>query len=69
MEAMEMTYQASLDTKALGFVRLKAVEDLVYWLNYAAQTPEAHVKDWALMKAQTTRLILRETLKEARSLK
>jgi hypothetical protein len=64
-----MTYQASLDIKALSLIRLKAVEDLVYWLNYAAQTQEANVKDWALMKAQTTRLILRETLKEARSLK
>ena len=64
-----MNYMKPLDIKALGLIRLKAVEDLVYWLNYAAQTEEAHVKDWALMKAQTTRLILRETLRYARSLK
>jgi hypothetical protein len=64
-----MTYQTFLHLKALSFIRLKTVEDLVYWLSYAAQTQEAHVKDWALMKAQTTRLVLRETLKEARSLK
>jgi hypothetical protein len=64
-----MTYQTFLHLKALSFIRLKTVEDLVYWLNYAAQTQEAHVKDWALVKAQTTRLVLRETLKEARSLK
>ena len=63
-----MNYMKPLDNKALGLIRFKAVEDLVYWLNYAAQTPEAHVKDWALMKAQTTRLILRETLKEAKRL-
>jgi hypothetical protein len=66
---MEVTYQTSLNLKALAFNRLKVVEDLVYWLNYATQTQEPHAREWALMKADTTRSLLKEILEETRSLK